>query len=353
MIRILEKYLFVHILGGTLLVLFILVSLDALFIFLDELDDVGSNQYGYLQAFVYVFYSLPGRIYEFTPTALLIGSLIGLGSLASNNEITAMRAAGMSRSGFIISTMKIGVLFAVALFVMGEFLSPMSQRYAEEMRADALSKELSVNRKGGIWLRVDKRIIFAQQVVDQAHLKNVKIFSFSGLQLSEMLEAKLAVRSGDKWSLEEVTSTIISTEKITVEKKASLDWGQLLPVGMLEMLKIEPQAMSLKELWQYTAYLRANNLDSENYRLAIWNRFAYPFTILVMLILALPFLFSQQRSGGMGQRLFLGIVLGTVFFLVNTMINQVGVVYGLHPSISAFIVPLVTAIGAVLLLRRV
>lgn len=357
MIKIIEKYLFIHILGGALLVLFILVSLDAFFIFMDELDAVGSNEYGYLQAIVYVFYSLPGRVYEFAPTAILIGSLVGLGSLSANSEITAMRAAGVSRAGFIFSSLKIGVLFAVALFLMGEFLGPVSQRSAEEMRADALSRDFSVNHQGGLWLRVDERIIFAERVIDQAHLKNIKIFSFSDAQLSEVLEAKLAIKNKDKWLLEEVQKTTIDTEEIDiagikVEQKTSLEWGNLLPAGMLEMLRIEPQAMSLKDLWQYTTYLDDNNLDSNSYRLSIWNRFAYPFTILVMLVLALPFLFSHQRSGGTGQRLFLGIVLGTVFFLINTMINQVGVVYGLHPALSAFLVPVLTAIGAVYLLRR-
>lgn len=206
-------------------------------------------------------------------------------------------------------------------------------------------------------MRVDERIIFAERVIDQAHLKNVKIFLFADLQLKEMLEARLAVKNKDKWLLEEVTKTTIDTEGlhpqgVKVEQKTSLEWDSLLPVGMLEMLRIEPQAMSLQDLWQYTAYLRDNDLDSNSYRLAIWNKFAYPFSILVMLVLALPFIFSHQRSGGTGQRLFLGIVLGTVFFLVNTMVNQVGVVYGLHPAVSAFLIPLLTAMGAVYLFRR-
>ncbi|HID82879.1 MAG TPA: LptF/LptG family permease, partial [Thiotrichales bacterium] len=87
MIKILDRYLWVHILAGTLLVLLVLVSLDVFFTFMNEIGDVGRGRYGYLQALSYVLLSLPQRLYEYAPTATLIGSLLSLGSLAAHQRV--------------------------------------------------------------------------------------------------------------------------------------------------------------------------------------------------------------------------------------------------------------------------
>jgi lipopolysaccharide export system permease protein len=103
--------------------------------------------------------------------------------------------------------------------------------------------------------------------------------------------------------------------------------------------------MSALSLWRYMRYLQENNLDAARYELAFWVRFTTPLSSIVMLLIALPFVFSSQRAGGFGQRLFVGIIIGVSFFLLNRMLNHVGLVYGLPPLLSATF-PLIMFMGA-------
>ena len=121
MIKILDRYLWGATLQGLLIAWFALVLLDVFFAFISESGKTNAL-YTTMQALVYLLYTLPGRFYEYFPTATLIGTLLGLGNLAANSEFTAMRAAGMSIRQIVFSVLKLGLLLAVGIFLMGEYL---------------------------------------------------------------------------------------------------------------------------------------------------------------------------------------------------------------------------------------
>ena len=352
MIRILDRYLWLHILGGTLLVLLVLVSLDVFFTFLNEIEDVGRGRYGYLQALTYVLLSLPQRLYEYAPTATLIGSLLSLGALAGHGEITAMRAAGLSVSAFAMTLLKIGLVIAVLVFLLGEWGSPLATQQAEKLRAESLEGGLSLNQ-GGLWLRDGKRFVHVARVLDQSHLADISVYAFSGRQLDSIIKVGQAEKVTDGWLLHQLKKITVRADTIITSSEKQASWDRLVPVRMLEVLRVSPDKMPARDLREYVAYLEGNELQSGQYKLAFWNRFVQPLTILVMLLLALPFVFSSQRSGGAGHRLFLGVMLGIGFFLLNRMANQLGVVYGLPALLSALMTPLLFLAVALYLLRRV
>jgi len=353
MIKLLDRYLWIHIIAGTLLVLLVLVSLDVFFTFLNELEDVGRGNYGYLQALSYVLLSLPQRLYEYAPTATLVGSLLSLGSLAGHGEILAMRASSKPVSGFAISLLKIGSIIAVLVFMLGEWVSPAMSQQAEIVRAESLEKKLSLNHRGGLWLRDGKQFIHAATVLDQSHLVDVSVYSFSGRHLESITHIGRAEKVADGWQLKQLEKITIQAEKVTKTTEKQANWDRLVPGRMLAVLRISPEKMPARDLYQYINYLENNDLQSGQYQLAFWNRFVQPLSILVMLLLALPFVFGSQRSGGAGQRLFVGILLGIGFFLLNRMSNQLGVVYGLPALMSALVTPLLFLMVALFLLRRV
>lgn len=351
MIKLIDRYIFVHVVTGTLLVLFVLVSLNAFLELLDQLEDVGKHNFGSLQAITYVFYTLPGRVYESLPTATLVGTLVGLGTLASSSQITAMRAAGMSVMDFIFSTFKSGMVLALIAFVIGEWVSPRSWQVAEEMRAAALSEQLSVNRRGGLWLRDQDRFVHAKSVMDDYHLKGITIYTFKERVLTGIIAATAAEKTDQGWVLIDANETLIESDNVVTKTRGRINRGELVPEGMLDVLRVGPEEMSGRDLYQYIKYMNANDLDASNYQLAFLNRFIHPFNILVMMFIAVPFLFSHQRGGGAGQRLFVGVVLGISFFLLNLLFNQLGVVYGVPVLLSALCVPLVAVCVTTYFLR--
>ena len=93
---ILDKYIARHIILGILFVMGLLLSLFTVFAFMDELNRVGQGNYSTVHAIQYVLLLLPGLAYQLFPMAALLGSTIGLGMMASNSELTVMRAAGIS-----------------------------------------------------------------------------------------------------------------------------------------------------------------------------------------------------------------------------------------------------------------
>ena len=94
--NLLDRYVIRAVLGGVFVVLGVLLTLGALFLFANQQDDIGQGTYTALDAFWFVLLNIPQQVYEMMPIAVLIGALLGLGTLSRGSELTVMRAAGLS-----------------------------------------------------------------------------------------------------------------------------------------------------------------------------------------------------------------------------------------------------------------
>lgn len=352
-IRIIDRYLFWQLLAGVLLVLLTLTALDAFFSYINELDDVGRGEYGHLQALLFIFFSLPERMYQYAPTAILIGGLLSLGGLAARGELTALRAAGMSVTDIAIAVLKAGLVFVIAVFLLGEWLGPIAQQKGERLRAGSVSTNLAIQAGSSIWMKHAGRFVRSRGVAGDHHLLDVQVFEFDGSRLLSIVQATSARKNDNGWKLQNVRRVTFEEDVPKLASKESEQWPVLVDDDMFSVLQVQPEQMSLKNLREYIDYLRSNGLESSQYQLAYWNRFVHPLSSLVMLLLALPFVFGSQRSGGAGQKLFLGILLGVAYFLLSRLLNQLGVVYGASPFLSAILPLLLFFSAAVVMLRRV
>ena len=120
------------------------------------------------------------------------------------------------------------------------------------------------------------------------------------------------------------------------------------------MLRLDPADMSALDLLRYGDYLQQNELDAVPYHLAFWIKVFTPFTCIVMLLIAVPLVFNTTpRSGGTGQRVLTGLLLGILFYVLNNAVNHLGVVYGIPPMLSASIQLLLAVSITLLLIRRI
>ncbi|MCK4608570.1 MAG: LptF/LptG family permease, partial [Gammaproteobacteria bacterium] len=94
--KLLRRYIGTTVIGTILMVVLVIISLEMFINFTSEFSDMGTGNYGLMRVIIYVFMCLPGAIYQFFPMAGLLGSLIGLGLMASRSELIVMRAAGVS-----------------------------------------------------------------------------------------------------------------------------------------------------------------------------------------------------------------------------------------------------------------
>lgn len=353
MISILERYLLTQIVGGVVLALLVLAGLDAFISFLNELDEVGRGDYGFAQAGAYILYSLPMRIYEYAPTAVLIGSLLSLGGMAANNEVTAIRAAGLSIWGFATAILKIGIVFVIVILLIGEFLAPLGVQKGQQLKSKMLSDNAAVTHAGGVWVRHQDMFVKSNVILNDQTIIDLDIFRFNALNLTEVVHAGTAERVEQGWKLKNIQRLTIAENSIERTQAAQEIWPELMADNLFEVLSIEPTEMRARDLFTYIQYLEDNELDANQYKLAFWNRFIMPLSSLVMLMLALPFVFKSQRSGGAGQRLFVGVLLGIGYFLASRLLNQLGIVYGLPALIAAVAPPILFLMLAYSLIRRV
>ncbi|MDP2695600.1 MAG: LptF/LptG family permease, partial [Gallionella sp.] len=98
---------------------------------------------------------------------------------------------------------------------------------------------------------------------------------------------------------------------------------------------VVPEQMSAYDLYQYTSHLKDNRQKSTRYEIAMWNKLVYPFALMVMMLLALPFASYHRRAGGVGAMIFLGIVLGLVFHFVGRLFANLGALNDWQPFVSA------------------
>lgn len=335
MTTVLGRYVIAHVLTGTLLVLLLLVALDAVFAMIGELGDVGRGNYGLWEALVYVLLTLPRRIYEMVPTAALLGSLLWLGNLAANSELTAMRAAGVTLGRLVFWVLQGGLIVVLGMVALGELVAPGAEARGQNLKTFAFDERLTVSRIG-LWARDGNRIVHADAVLPGERLGDVRVIEMGpDRQVISITRARLASPKAGAWVLSDVERSELSATGVRAERLEEERVEQLLAPEYLGVLVIEPRQMAALDLFSYITYLRENQLDSAPYEVAFWQRLTMPASTWVMLLLAIPFLFGRQREGGAGRRLFIGVVLGVSFVLVMRVMTHMGMVYELPPWLAA------------------
>ncbi len=345
--KILDLYISRAILAGALMALFVLTALEVFFALVKEFEDVGRGSFGYSDAIYYVILTLPGRFYELFPAAVLVGGLLSLGALASNSELVAMRAAGVSVSRIVRSTVQAGLVLLMVVALIGEFLVPTFERYAQAV--DSKKQDITVQQamKSGFWIRDAEYYINIGQVYPKLRLQDVTVqrFNEESILVSSTYAAS-AIYAIDHWELHNVKRTVFAGEDIVVESKEIELWPRLMDPELFSVLTVKPEMMSARELYRYTQYLKQNKLDSASYRLAFWLKVTTPVSCIVMLLLVLPFVFSSLRSVSSGQLLVIGILLGLSFYILLQITSRAGQIYGIPPFISAtFPVACFTVLG--------
>jgi len=336
--KILDKHLWKAALGGLLIAWIALVILDVFFAFISEANKI-DELYSTTQVFIYLTFTLPSRFYEFFPMSILIGALLGLGGLAANSEFIAMRAAGVSIKGITFSILKLGMLLAVLVFVLGEWIVPSADLHARNFKAHLKNKNITLVGGNGLWVKDKNSIIHIGKVLTENSLSDISIYTFKeGFAGLEHLKTIAVANNGENgWLLEDISTSIFKETSIYKKHQDSQNDNDFLDPQILTVANIEPEQLSSAELKTIIDHQKENQLKSAKYELIYWKRYSVPLSALVMLMLAMPFLFGSNRGGGAGQRVFIGIILGIVFSLVSRSANELGIVYGLSPLISAFL----------------
>lgn len=336
--RLLSRYLAREIYSSIGLVFLALLMLFSFFDLIHELGAMGAGNYRLGYVLLFILLTMPGHIYELFPVAVLIGAIVALVQMASHSELTVYRASGASLRQMVIALVKIGLPLMGLSLLCGEFLAPPSERMAQEVKLKALNAEVAVKQfRSGVWARDEYSFVNAKSMLPDASLLNVSIYAFdSGYHLQAITAAKRAVFAGEgRWRLEQVAQTRFDSHGTAVSSVDSMEWLSSITPDLLNVLVAKPEQMSAWSLYQYIEYLRDNRQKTTRYEIAMWNKLMYPFAVLVMLLLALPFSAYNRRAGGVSGKVFAGIVLGLSFHFIGRLFSDLGALHDWQPMLSA------------------
>jgi len=353
--RILNWYIGRAVLGQTLLALAVLLGLFLFVKFIDELADLGVGNYDLMAVVRFLLLSIPRQVYEIFPMAVLIGTMLGLSGLALESELVVMRASGLSTLQIGWAALKVGAIGAVLVVLMGELVTPTTETLARRGRAEAMQQRIKQGSDFGLWMRDHRTFINVGEVLPDNSMVNVRVFEFD--ENDQMRSAVYAVEGNydyrqSRWRLRDVRQSLFEPDKVKTVTVGEAFWSSTLEPDILAVFLINPEQMSAWRLYEYIDHLRQNAQDTEHYELAFWHKLVLPVSVAVMVIIALPFCFGQLRSGGFGRSLFIGIMLGLGYYMLDKGFGHVVRVYDVTPLLGAITPPLLFLAVAVFLLRR-
>ena len=351
---ILDRYIGITVISSILIALLVLVSLETFITFMSELRDVGRNNYGITQAMTYVLMTLPRRLYEFFPTAALLGSILGLGTLASHSELLIMRASGLSILQLTVSVFKTGGMVMLIVFIIGEVVAPVTEQNAQNYRSVRLDDRITMQSSHGLWVRDGLSFINVKTVLPGEKLEDIKIHEFDdNNKLRVSTFAHKAEYREDTWVLEGIQQSIIDENGVTTRHSEKATWNSILNPDLINVVVIKPELLSMWSLGDYIRYLKTNHQDASRYQLAFWTKLVAPLATGVMILLAVPFVFGPLRNVSMGQRVLTGVMLGITFYILNQMFGQMSQIYNFNPFLGAAVPTIVFMIGTVVFIKRV
>ena len=352
-VSILDRHIGRTILYSTSLVFMVLLALFTFFEFVDKLDEANRATGGFYDVARYLALTTPRKIYELFPMAALLGTTLGLSSLAIDSELIAMRAAGVSLLRIVGSVLKVGAVFVVAATLIGELVAPQAENQAQRTRAESLRIGI-LQDNASIWLRDNLAFINIGEVLPDLSVLKINIYQFdAGSRLRTQIYAESGKYDNGRWHLRGVSQSTINDDQVQISHRDSEHWQSAIEPDMLAVFAVKPEGLSALNLFRYIRHLQRNNQETSRYKLAFWYKLVSPLTTGVMVVLAIPFVFMPLRNAGMGYRLFLGIMLGLSFFVFSRGFGYISLLYGVPPFVGAVLPSLLFLLLAAYLLRRV
>lgn len=352
--NILDRYISRQVLAGALMVAAVLATLGALFLFIEQQDDIGVGSYTTADALGFALMTLPAQVSQLLPVSVLIGSMLGLGTLARGSELTIIRVSGVSVWRIAASALIAGFLLMLLGIALGEFIGPPLQKLATQQKAFAKSSSASFAGRGGAWVRDGDLILSVER--NAGSLGGMLVFELSPQHRLEAIGRAASVNAGDSsargWQLGGFDETRFGAQGISASRAARRTLESKLSGDFLALAASDPNRLNTAELAELGRELRANGIESGEIEFAYWSRIARVSAIPFAVLLAIPFMFGSMRGAGAGAKSALGLLLGIALFLAQDVVESGALVFKLNPMLLAWLPVAAMGFIALLLITR-
>lgn len=335
--KLIDRYIFFRLLGAMLGVLLVIVSIDLIGRFVDQIDNL-EGRFTLMEALLYAGLKIPGGFKDYLGFAALIGAMIGLGSFANSGELTVIRAAGysMARIGWMV--MKPAFLLIIFGALVAEFVAPNLEQIAESRR-DLLRGRVSTDiEKTGLWIYDKGTYVHMDAVYPGGLVYGLAQYKLSddsnGLQVDYAEQARYDDegwdQSGGVWSQ-------VSDERVETGEFIYKPWPTELTPEILDASVLEPEHMSIRALIEYSDYLGINTRRSREYQVQFWSKLLQPFTIMALVFVGISFVMGSSRQVAIGERIFFGVIVGVGFKVAQDILGPAATVWGFSPLIAVLV----------------
>ncbi len=350
----LDRYIARSFYRGFTLVVLVLVTLFSFAAFVQELNDVGTGDYGVFEAALYVILTIPRRFFDLAPVSGLLGALFSLGSLAAESELIAMRSIGASVSQIASSSLKAAVPVVLLMVLVAQWIGPKYEKEARSLRSAAISKGPALETSEGFWLKDGRNFVRIGTLLGgniPTDLIVLELDSFGRLK-RYLVAADAIFDDGEGWRLRQVSETRFTDIGNTYDQFDEMPWKSELSLAELSKVPLAPETLAPTVLIKEIRHRLARGLATERHALAFWYMVSRPISFLAMLLFAVPFVFSSLRDSSHGRRTVLGAVIGVLAYLLDQISGFAGLIFTVHPAFTALFPPVLIGCVALALLVR-
>ena len=336
--KIIDRYIATQLVLMTGIALLALLVIFSFLSLIDQLEDAGRGNYDAVSVIKYVFLIMPRIAYESISVAAVIGSVSVLGIMAYNSELLVIRTSGgVSTPRLSYSLLKGALIIVLFMVLLGEFIAPYCEQEAQHLRSVAISEQISLKSRNGFWSRDGSSYINIRKLLPGDRLEDIYIYEFDKRKLRIATYAKRASFRDGKWILEDINQSILDDDRITGKTYELAAWDSLLKPRMINLVTVRPQYLTVLGLFNYIKYLNENDQNSMEYELAFWSKIINPVTVIIMVLIAVPLVRNFSRTVSVSQHIFIGSTIGIVFYILNQLSGQIGIVYSINPFLCAML----------------
>ena len=336
---ILHRYIATNVVRGFFLLGLILVSLFAVLLLIEELDDVGTGGYTWILAIQYVLLHTPKILLDFAAFIGLVGSIVALGALAGNHELVAVESVGGTPRDVTSAVIVTGVILMLAVLAIAQFVIPLTLHKANVDKTIATEGFGDFVSKTGYWSQNNGRFLHVRNIEYGRVPTNVEIYEFNNQhQLDRYLYAGYAdIQQGNQWMLRSVQIKEMVAGRLHISEQKEMPWESFLSATQLGIIVSKPEALSLTNLHRFVRGLKDRGEQSYRYELILWQKLMNPVAAAIMILLGMRFVFGSQRHVSMGKRITLGVLAGIAFYVLSQLITHMGTLVQMSPLLIAIL----------------
>ena len=277
--RTLDLYLARTVLVGIVIAILVIVAVDWLGdLFYQTGRMKGDTKFG--DVFIMTLLDIPYKLFEFLPSALLIGALLSLGQFAANSELVAIGAGGYSRLRVGIVSCVAGLIVIIVSSVLVELYSPFGDRLLLQLEQDSQDGSVLLASDESYWVRDNNRFVHVGSAVSKNLLGDVSIFHLDDDgEVSWIAHADNAIRKDSYWQLENFRRSTFQNNEVIAQQEELFKWQEGFLGNFLKSINTDPFKLSINRLTTYIASLEENHLDASLHYVALYKKFAVPVTV--------------------------------------------------------------------------